>query len=138
MAKVCSWCGEKLRFLDVGFDLIEIQGKDYNICSKCNSKLSDYKQGNISLKDIATVKTDILLADYMKQFAPNSDVVKKNEQDEIVVQKIYQEKMQAQQINPLYEDIHQIAGDIRFIKNLIILSIVFGVVLSVIAVFGLL
>lgn len=37
------------------------------------------------------------------------------------------------QQNPLYDDIHQIAGDLRFIKNLIILSIVCGVVFGIIS-----
>ena len=48
--------------------------------------------------------------------------------------KIRQEQQQikkdAQQTNPLYDDIHQIAGDLRFIKNYLIFSIVVGVIVG--------
>lgn len=37
--------------------------------------------------------------------------------------------------HPLHDDIHQIAGDIRFLKNLVILGIVLGVVLTIIGMF---
>lgn len=35
---------------------------------------------------------------------------------------------------PLYDDIHKIAYDLRFIKNLIIVELICGVVLRVVAV----
>lgn len=38
--------------------------------------------------------------------------------------------------DPLYDDIHQIAGDLRFIKNLIILGIVCSVLLGILGVLG--
>lgn len=37
--------------------------------------------------------------------------------------------------NQFYEDIHQIAGDIRFIKNLIIVGLVCGFILGIIGAF---
>lgn len=40
------------------------------------------------------------------------------------------EMYQARVDNPLYEDIHQLAGDIRFIKNLIIVMLVIAVLAS--------
>lgn len=44
--------------------------------------------------------------------------------------------MELTKSHPLYEDIHQIAGDIRFLKNLIIVGLVLGVVLILIGVFA--
>lgn len=44
-----------------------------------------------------------------------------------------QEKCSAQQTDPLYDDIHQIAGDVRFIKNFIIVSIIISLVVMVIS-----
>ncbi len=35
--------------------------------------------------------------------------------------------------NPLYDDLHQLAGDIRFIKNIIIVGIIFEIVNVIIA-----
>ena len=47
-------------------------------------------------------------------------------------------KIVAQKNDPLYDDIHQIAGDLRFIKNLIIIGLVCGVVMGIIGVLGML
>ena len=52
MANICSCCGKKLPFLDVGFDLIEIEGEDYYVCSACNNNFTDYKRGNLSLEEL--------------------------------------------------------------------------------------
>lgn len=46
-----------------------------------------------------------------------------------------QQKIKSTLNHPLYDDIHQIAGDIRFLKNLVILGIVLGVVLTIIGMF---
>lgn len=46
-----------------------------------------------------------------------------------------QQKIEATENHPLYNDIHQIAGDIRFLKNLVILGIVLGAALTVIGMF---
>lgn len=35
--------------------------------------------------------------------------------------------------NPLYDDIHQIANDLRFIKNLIIVGLVASIIMGIIA-----
>lgn len=56
---------------------------------------------------------------------------------EIKEQKI-KDKLVAQENDPLYDDIHQIAGDLRFIKNLIVIGLVCGVVLGIISVLGIL
>ena len=46
-------------------------------------------------------------------------------------------KRVAQRNDPLYDDIHQIAGDLRFIKNLIIIGIVCSFILGIIELFSL-
>lgn len=54
MAEICSCCGKKISFLDVGdvgFDLIEIDKEDYKICSVCNSNFSAYKSGEILFEE---------------------------------------------------------------------------------------
>ena len=49
-------------------------------------------------------------------------------------QRIENEKKFAQYTNPLYDDIQQIAGDVRFIKNFIIISVIIAVVIAVVAI----
>ncbi len=44
-------------------------------------------------------------------------------------------KISAQQTNPLYDDIHQIAKDVSFIKNVIVVSIVIVVIINIILLF---
>lgn len=51
----------------------------------------------------------------------------KENQERLEAQQAAQEKLDIErQVNPLYEDIHQIANDLRFIKNLIIAGLVCG------------
>lgn len=60
------------------------------------------------------------------------EVYKKAQEQEIY---IGQKKLRintARKENPLYDDIHQIAGDLRFIKNLIIIGLVCAFVLGVV------
>ena len=134
MAKICKWCGNKIQFMDVGFDLIEIDNEDYYICSQCNANISDFKKGNVTLDKIATADTDKKLYEYMEQFTPDIEIFKENEKQREQEQAIQTERQQAQETNPLYDDIHQIAGDLRFIKNLIIVGLVitfiFGLVIG--------
>lgn len=49
-------------------------------------------------------------------------------------EKINEEKYQAQQTNPLYDDIHQMAKDIHLIKNFIIISIISTLSLTVLGI----
>lgn len=51
MADICSCCGKKILLLDVGFDVIEIDGEDFKICSVCNGNFSAYKGGILGLKN---------------------------------------------------------------------------------------
>lgn len=58
-------------------------------------------------------------AEYKAQIQQIEDMERKNE-----------EINQARVDNPLYEDIHQIAGDLRFIKNLIVILLILSVLAS--------
>lgn len=70
----------------------------------------------------------------MRAKAPDEKIIEEVRQQE---QKI-QRKLVAQENDPLYDDIHQIAGDLRFIKNLIIFGLVVGVLLGIISMLGIL
>lgn len=133
MAEICSCCGKKIPFLDVGFDMLDIEQEDYKICSSCNGNFSAFKRGKISFEELVTDSTNPKMKEYFKQFAPGETIVQEVKQQE---GKLYN-KLAAQENDPLYDDIHQIAGDLRFIKNLIIFGIVCGVVLGSISIFGL-
>ena len=61
-----------------------------------------------------------------------------NKQKECQEKQRIQRKLTAQKNDPLYDDIHQIAGDLRFIKNFIIFGMVCGVALGVIGVLSML
>ena len=58
--------------------------------------------------------------------------VKRYKEEQQRQEAIQQEKYNNLLTNPLYDDIHQIAGDLRFIKNLIILGIVCSIILGII------
>lgn len=58
--------------------------------------------------------------------------VKRYKEEKKKQEAIQQEKQQNLLTNPLYDDIHQIAGDLRFIKNLIIVGLVCGILVSLV------
>lgn len=126
MAEICSCCGKKISFLDVDFDLIEIDKKDYKICSTCNGNFSAYKSGDILFEELVSDSTEPKLKEYFKQYAPDGKVAEEIRQQKQRIQR----KLVAQENDPLYDDIHQIAGDLRFIKNLIIIGLVCGFILG--------
>lgn len=49
-----------------------------------------------------------------------------------------QQKIELTENHPLYNDIHQIAGDIRFLKNLVIVGLILGIILTLVGVFTIL
>ena len=49
-----------------------------------------------------------------------------------------QQKIELTEKHPLYNDIHQIAGDLRFLKNLVIIGLVLGIILTLVGVFTML
>lgn len=126
MANVCACCGRKISFLDVDSDLVEIAGGNYYVCSSCNSNFSAFKKGNLSLEELVNDLTKPKLKHYFEE-------AKQKEEQE--VQRL-QQKLVVQKNNPLYDDLHQIAGDLRFIKNLIMVGLVCGGVLGIIIMCG--
>lgn len=46
-----------------------------------------------------------------------------------------QQKIELTENHPLYNDIHQIAGDIRFLKNLVIIGLGLGIILIFVGIF---
>lgn len=134
MANICSCCGEKIPYLDVAYDLIEIDGKDYFLCSNCSKKFLDYKKGAISLEKITNDFTEPKIRQYFLNNAPDSEVVQKVKHQEKKEEEKIQRKLMAQENDPLYDDIHQIAGDLRFIKNIIIFGLICSVVLGIIGI----
>lgn len=132
MADVCSCCGKKIPFLDVDFDYIEIDKESYRICSKCRSKISAYNSGDISVDEVISDATHKKVADYLRNIKSDEEIEYEKKEKERIENKIV-----AQKNDPLYDDIHQIAGDLRFIKNLIIVGLVCGFILGLIGVLGL-
>ena len=133
MADICTCCGKKIPFLDVDYDYIEIDKVEYRLCGKCRSKINAYNNGNIPVEEVITDATDEKVADYIQNIKSEEDIELEKQEKERIENKIV-----AQKIDPLYDDIHQIAGDLRFIKNLIIIGLVCGVVMGIIGVLGML
>lgn len=131
MANLCSCCGKKVPMLDVGFDLIEIDEKEYYLCSDCNSKFHAFKRGDVPYIELITENTKQEMKDYFRNNLPDSHMVEASQKYKEKVQ----QKLMARENEPLYEDIHQIAGDLRFIKNIIIVglvcSLLFGVLIGI-------
>lgn len=132
MADICNCCGKKIPFLDVDFDYIEIDNESYRICGKCRSKINSYNLGNISVDDIISDGTHEKVADYLRNIKSDEEIECEKKEKERIENKIV-----AQKNDPLYDDIHQIAGDLRFIKNLIIIGLVCGFILGIIGALGL-
>ncbi len=133
MADVCSCCGKKISFLDVDFDYIEIDNESYRICGKCRSKINIYNSGNISVDEVISDATHERVADYLRKIKSDETIeYERKEKEQIENKKI------AQKNDPLYDDIHQIAGDLRFIKNLVIIGIVCGFIMGFIGVLSML
>lgn len=133
MADICTCCGKKIPFLDVDYDYIEIDKVEYRLCGKCRSKINAYNNGNIPVEEVITDATDKKIADYIKTIKSEEDIELEKQEKERIENKIV-----AQKNDPLYDDIHQIAGDLRFIKNLIIIGLVCGFILGLIGIFGML
>ncbi len=129
MGDICSCCGKKIAFLDVEFDCIEIDNESFRICGKCKSKINAYDSGDISADEVITDSTHKKVVDYLRNMKSDEEIELEKEQIE--------NKTVAQKNDPLYDDIHQIAGDLRFIKNVIITGLVCGVVLGIIGILGL-
>ncbi len=132
MTDICSCCGKKIPFLDVDFDYIEIDNESYRICGKCRSKINSYNSGDISVDEVISDSTYKKVVDYLRNIKTDEEIeYEKKEKERIENKKVVQRN------DPLYDDIHQIAGDLRFLKNLIIIGLVCGFILGIVVVIGL-
>lgn len=127
MAKFCSWCGKQFGFFDIDFTYEEVGDKGYHICGECSGKITAAKNGNITFEEIRTDRTNKKLFNHLLGETEPTDEMKRERK---IRQEQQQIKKDAQQTNPLYDDIHQIARDLRFIKNYLIFSIVVGVIVG--------
>lgn len=62
------------------------------------------------------------------------EAFKKAQEEEVHREQKAMRVSAAREENPLYDDIHQIAGDLRFIKNLIIIGLVCAFALGIVGV----
>ena len=127
MADICTCCGKKIPFLDIDYDMLNIDNKEYRLCSKCRGKINSYIEGNISIDEVISDATDKDVAAYLRNVKTEEDIILEQQEKERI-----ENKITAQKNDPLYDDIHQIAGDLRFIKNLIIIGLVCGFILGII------
>lgn len=123
MAKICSWCGNQVRFADLEYSYEVVANKNYCVCGECSQQISSARKGEITFDEIVTENTVPELFKHVAQRPmPSVGVIQKNR----IIQEQQQLKKESQQTDPLYDDIHQIAGDLRFIKNWLIFCIVVG------------
>ena len=73
------------------------------------------------------VANDILKSDRSEYYQN----IKESERKEVE----RRQKIELTESHPLYNDIHQIAGDFRFFKNLTIIALILGVILILVDVF---
>lgn len=129
MSDLCSCCGDKIAFLEADFDYVHLEKKTYKICKKCRNKINLYNAGNISLEEVICSKTNDKIADYIRNIASQQE--DKGQEKELL-----ENGVDVQQLNLFYNDVHQIAGDLRFIKNLTIIGIVLSVILCLLPLMG--
>ena len=125
MATKCGWCGKKIGFADFSYTVESVGNRDFCICGECSGKISYAKDGKILFDEIVTPETNPdLLYHLSRQVTPTDDMIQCRKRE------LEQEslKEEAKAVDPLYEDIHQIAKDLRFIKNYLIFCIVVGVI----------
>ena len=124
---------KNIPFLDIDYDLIKIGDEEYRLCTKCRSKINSYINGDILIEEVISDDTDENVADYIRNIKSKEEIAIESQEKERI-----ENKITAQKNNPLYDDIHQLAGDLRFIKHLIIIGIVCDCILGIIGIIGLL
>ena len=124
---------KKIPFLDIDYDLIKIGDEEYRLCTKCRSKINSYINGDILIEEVISDDTDENVADYIRNIKSKEEIAIESQEKERI-----ENKITAQKNNPLYDDIHQLAGDLRVIKHLIIIGIVCDCILGIIGIIGLL
>ncbi len=100
---VCAICKKELN----GYFSIEMNGKHFKICEDCNTNLKNdetqiYKSALNSSESI--------------------EELKKKEEERI------EKKLVAQRNDPLYDDIHQIATDLRLLRNIVVIGLIISII----------
>ena len=103
MKNICAVCGKELG----GYYSVNFNDEVYKVCEKCKIAI---KKGIVSFDNISLDKVK------------NIEESIKKEENRI------ERKKEAQKNDPLYEDIHQIAGDLRFLKNIVIAGLVLSII----------
>lgn len=113
----CSCCNHKIGSMDLGYRVFHREGTEIRICGKCVDKI---KRGDLQLSnlDIVACASEINPSYSVKQAVV--EAARKVEEEKI--------KVSAQRTDPLYEDIHQIATDLHFIKTVLVIGIIIGAV----------
>ena len=116
MATFCSWCGKRIGFTDISYTYETVGDREHFICGECSRKVAAAKEGTVTFAEIRQPETAPELFNYF------TGEKKVTEEQQI--------KEAAQKTDPLYDDIHQIAQDLRFIKNYLIFCIVTGCIVG--------
>lgn len=99
-----------------------------SLCEQCKLKSDEELKEIINSNDYEDYAKDIakeILNSDRKEYHQYQSSINKKEQAE-------EQKINAQKTDPLYDDIHQIAKDLRFIKNLFIIGIAITAILIII------
>ena len=129
MATNCSWCGRKIGSFDFTYTYAQIGDQEHFICDECSAKVSAAQNGKVTFEEIKTEKTaPDLFNHYVEQVKSPEEII----QHETAKKEQLRIKEESQKTNPLYDDIHQIAADLRFIKNFLIFCIIVGIIFGVI------
>lgn len=139
MAKICGWCGEKIKFSDMEYEWNGTYKEGCWVCGDCNKKITLAKKGVVSFEEIKCDKTVPTLFNHYQNAEKNSAIqYEKIKQDQQRLKEQQKVKEAAKKTDPLYDDIHQIAGDLRFIKNYLIICIILGIILGLFYCFSIL
>lgn len=109
MKDTCALCGKELN----GYYSVEYNNTQYKVCENCNTKL---RKKEISFNNIPTNVSNNI-----------TESIKAEEE-------MAERKIIAQKNDPLYDDIHQIAGDLRFIKNIIIIGLIISILSGILSI----
>ena len=126
MAKICGWCGEEISIFDLAHDWVKVDDAGHWLCGRCCENIAQAKRGVIKFSDIVTNQTDPSLFQFFAGCEEDCEEIRPRQNTDT-----------SHVIDPLYEDIHQIADDLRFIKNYLIFSIVVGIICGIFWLFSL-
>ena len=134
MAEFCKWCGNKIGFMDIMFTYKTVNNVQYCICGKCSEKLSSARNGKISYQEIATEKTAPELFDHFVEQGTSTNNAESLKTTVSLQESapIQNDQKKDSQFDTLQNDIHQIANDLRFIKNIIVAILTWIVVSRII------